>query len=201
MKKVIKRGFDIKKEYASSWKYIKECRTFIYFMTGIFFIFLLIGLFVPAPEFLYDKILSYIRELLVRTEGMSALQLIWFIISNNITSTFLGIIFGIILGIFPVVSSIVNGYMLGFVSNYSITMNSGNFLILWKILPHGIFELPAVFISLGLGAKFGTFIFQKNKADSFKSYLWNSLKAFLLIVIPLLIIAGIIEGTIMALVK
>ena len=194
-----KKNFDIAKEYKDSWKYVRESRTFIYFVIAIFFIFLLIGFFIPAPEFLYDKILEYIREILERTEGMSSLELIWFIISNNITSTFLGIVFGIIFGIFPIVNSVANGYMLGFVSSISVT--NGGILTLWRLFPHGIFELPAVFISLGLGAKLGTFIFQKNKKASFKEYLMNSLKVFFLIIVPLLIIAGIIEGAIMVLIK
>jgi stage II sporulation protein M len=194
-----KKSFDIKKEYKNSWKYMKECKTFIYFIAGIFFIFLLVGFFVPAPDFLYDKIMEYIREILGKTEGMSGLELIWFIISNNITSTFLGIVFGVVLGIFPVVNSVANGYMLGFVS--SISVNNGGVWTLWKLFPHGIFELPAVFISLGLGAKLGTFVFQKNKSDSFKNYFTNSLKVFLLIVVPLLILAGTIEGILMILVK
>lgn len=194
-----KKSFNLVKEYRDSWKYIKESRTFIYFIAGIFLIFLLIGFFVPAPEIFYSKILEYINELLAKIENMSLLRLIWFIISNNIVSTFLGIIFGLALGIFPVFNSVANGYILGFVSLRSV--ENGGFLTLWKLLPHGIFELPAVFISLGLGAKLGTFVFQKNKLNSFRDYLINSLKTFILIVIPLLIIAGIIEATLMILIK
>ncbi len=194
-----KKGFNLANEYRSSWKYLKESKTFIYFITGIFFIFLLIGFFVPTPEFLHETIMNYIREILGRTEGMSGLDLVWFIISNNVTSTFLGIFSGIALGIFPLVSSLVNGYLLGFVS--ALSVDNGGFLTLWKLFPHGIFELPAVFISLGLGAKLGTFMFQRNKMESFKEYITNSIKVFLLIVLPLLIIAGIIEGTVMVLVK
>ncbi len=194
-----KKSLNIAKEYKNSWNYLKESKTFIYFVIGIFLIFLLIGFFVPAPEFLYDKILEYIRELLGKTEGMSSLELVWFIISNNITSTFFGIVFGIVLGIFPVVNAVANGYMLGFVS--SLSVSNGGLLTLWRLFPHGVFELPAVFISLGLGARLGTFAFQKDKSGSFKNYLISSLKAFLLIVVPLLVIAGIIEGTIMVLIK
>jgi len=65
---------------------------------------------------------------------------------------------------------------------------------MWRLVPHGIFELPAIFISLGIGLKFGTFIFQKNKSESFRRYLWNSLQLFVLIIMPLLIAAAIIEG-------
>ena len=97
-----------------------------------------------------------------------------------------------VLGIYPVVATIANGFILGFVA--SMAVSSEGFFVLWRIFPHGIFELPAIFISFGLGLKIGTFIFQKKKFESFKKYFMNSLKVFLFIIIPLLIIAAIIEG-------
>ena len=105
-------------------------------------------------------------------------------------------IFGIFLGIFPMVVAMLNGYILGFVALLSVS-NEGIF-VLWRLVPHGVFELPAVFISLGLGLKFGTFFFQKNKSESFRNYLWNSIKTFVFIVLPLLVIAAIIEGALIA---
>lgn len=105
----------------------------------------------------------------------------------------MGIILGGLFGVLPVLFSLYNGYILGFVGKLSVSAEGASSL-LW-LLPHGIFELPAVFISLGLGLKLGTFIFHKNKAEIFKEYIIKSLKVFILIVIPLLIIAGIIEGS------
>ena len=116
-----------------------------------------------------------------------------FIFLNNAQSSFMGIVLGVLLGIFPVIATIANGFILGFVA--SLSVDSEGFFVLWRIFPHGIFELPAIFISFGLGLKTGTFVFQKKKFESFKNYLYNSLKVFLFIIIPLLIIAAIIEGT------
>ncbi|VVB83253.1 Stage II sporulation protein M [uncultured archaeon] len=193
------RKFSFKEQYAQSWKYIRESKKFIYLAMGIFFFFVLFGYFIPAPKSLYDIIMPFIRQLIEQTQGMSQSQLIQFIIENNVKSTFIGILSGIVLGVFPIIETIANGYMLGFVSLLSV--KAGGFLTLWKLFPHGIFELPAVFISLGLGIKMGTFIFQKKKIKSFVDYSIKSLKVFLLIIIPLLIIAGIIEGTLMVLIK
>jgi stage II sporulation protein M len=187
-----KKVFSLKEEYKKCFEYISQSKKFIFLIIGIFFIFSLIGFFVPIPEFLYNKILEIIKEILLETENLSSVELIFYIIFNNIKSSFFGIIFGFIFGILPLIIAIANGYILGFVSLLSV--NSEGFLSLWKLFPHGIFELPAIFISLGLGLKFGTFVFQKNKQKSFKNYLLNSLRIFLLIIIPLLILAGIIEG-------
>ncbi len=187
-----KQNFSLKEEYKKCFKYISQSRKFIFSIIGVFFIFSLVGFFVPIPEFLYNQILELIKEILLETENLSSIELIFYIIFNNIKSSFFGIIFGFAFGILPLIIAIANGYILGFVSLLSV--NNYGFVSLWKLLPHGIFELPAIFISLGLGLKLGTFVFQKNKQKSFKDYLSNSLRVFLLIVVPLLVVAGIIEG-------
>ena len=189
MKKI---KFNLKKEYKKSFKYLRESKKFIYSIVGIFFLFALIGFLFPVPDILYNEILKFIEEILEKTKNLSTSELILFIILNNAKSSFLGVFFGFIYGLFPLIITLVNGYILGVVSQMSV--GQGGFVVLWQLLPHGIFELPAIFISLGLGLKFGTFIFQKDKSKSFKNYLINSLKVFFLIVLPLLIVAGIIEG-------
>ena len=195
------KKFNLKEEYKESWSYIIESKKFIYFIVSLFFIFTLIGFFIPAPESVSEQIFKFIKELLEKTEGMSQGELVRFIFFNNFKSSFFGMIFGILLGIFPFFAAVANGYLLGFVA--SITVENGGFITLWRVLPHGIFELPAIFISLGLGLKMGLIIFQKgsflHKFESLRRYFWNSLKVFLFIVLPLLITAAIIEGTLISL--
>ena len=198
-KKPRKKSFDLIQEYKKSWEYVKESKKFIYLTMGIFLLFVLIGFFIPAPKIIEDKIMSFLKEVLIQIKDMPVMEIIGFIISNNVKSTFFSIFLGTVLSIFPIIGIIANGYILGFVS--LLTVNEGGILSLWRMLPHGIFEFPAMFLSLGLGLKLGTFIFQKKKLVSFKNYLINSGKVFLLIIVPLLIIAGIIEGILIALAR
>jgi stage II sporulation protein M len=186
MKKILKRN------YIDSWNYLKESKKFIFTIVLVFFVFVLIGFIFSAPDTLAQKILELVQEILEKTEGMGLLELTWFIFWNNIRVSFIGMISGILFGIFPILTGISNGYMLGFISN--IVAGGEGFFSLWKILPHGIFELPAVFISLGLGLKLGMFIFKKQKVIYLKKNLYRSLNTFFLIVLPLLIIAAIIES-------
>ena len=72
-------------------------------------------------------------------------------------------------------------------------------LTLWKLFPHGIFEIPAVIISLGLGLRLGITLMFKTK--KFKKESFSSLLVFLLVVTPLLIIAAIIEGFLVFFIK
>jgi len=222
----------LKENYSKSWDYLKESKKFICIIILIFLIFSLIGFFVPVPEGITKIILEFIKKILEQTRGMSQGELIGFIFFNNLQSSFLGMIFGVLLGIAPIIATISNGYLLGFVALMSV--KSEGFFALWKLLPHGIFELPAIFISFGLGLRLGLwlilepvkFYWVRNKLISFLFLLFylptllitlyfdkqfrfrmkqslkifpvnfsNSLRVFLFVVFPLLIIAAIIEGS------
>jgi stage II sporulation protein M len=102
------------------------------------------------------------------------------------------LVLGVFLGVVPVLFAIFNGYLLGVVA--SLTVSQEGFFSLLQLFPHGIFELPAVFISLGMGVKLGSVLFQKNKMKFFKENLSNSATTFLLVILPLLLLAAIIEG-------
>ena len=153
-------------------------------------IFGLIGFLFPI--FFEEQILDLIKELIAQTEGLGTFGLTKFIFLNNIKSSFFSMALGIFLGIFSFLILIVNGYVLGFVASKSVAVEG--ILVLWRLLPHGIFEIPAVMISAGLGLKLGAYLFVKHKKGDFKQWLLNSLRVFLFIVVPLLIIAAIIEG-------
>lgn len=182
-----------KENYYKSWKFLKETEIFIWIIVLLFFISILIGFLIPISENLHNIILDYIKQILEKTSNMSLLELIAFIFFNNLKSAFLGMIFGIFIGIFPVIVTLANGYLLGYIS--SLAVKEGGAISLLSLLPHGIFELPAIFISLGLGLKLGTVFFQKKLDKSFKEFFINSIRIFVFIVLPLLIIAAIIEGS------
>lgn len=101
-------------------------------------------------------------------------------------SSFLGVILGLVLGIFPIIFAIVNGYVLGFVA--SITVESEGLFVLWRLLPHGIFELPAIFISLGLGLKFGINFLINIQKNYLKDIPFLALFILSLVLLPLSLI-------------
>ena len=191
-KKVKKRGF-LYGNFSQGIKYIQESKNFVYYALGIFFAFALIGYFFPAPPALSEKIFQFVEELFKQTEGMSWSQLTSFIFFNNLQSSFFGLFLGIFFGLFSITALIANGYLVGFVS--SVVSEKESILSLWRLLPHGIFEIPAILISAGLGIKLGTFIFQKNKKETLKELVLKSLKTFFFVIVPLLIVAALIESS------
>lgn len=188
-----KRKKKIKEMYKEAFDYIKECKRFIFAIVIIFIASSLLGFFLPTPPQIEESIIKFIQELLEKTKDMNQIELISFIFTNNLQSSFIGMTLGILLGIFPLIITLMNGYLLGYIAEMASEAES--ILSLWRLFPHGIFELPAIFIALGMGLKISAFAFQKNKIKSLKRNIIKSLKTFVLIIIPLLIIAAIIEGT------
>jgi stage II sporulation protein M len=189
-RKVKKRSF-FKENYSKSWEYIKESKNFIWAAVILFFISAILG-FLYQPPAVVNAILDYVKDILAKTDGMSLFDMVLFIFTNNIQSGFMGMIFGFALGIFPILITFANGYVVGYVSSSAVSSSGISSLL--NLLPHGIFELPAIFISFGMGIKFGTFAFCKEKMKSFNKFFINSLRVFVFVVLPLLIIAAIIEG-------
>lgn len=189
-KKRVKRKENILiRELRESWSYIKESKNYIWAVAAVFIISTFVGFI--YPEFYAENILNFLRELIGRTQGMDVPQLTAYIFWNNLQASFFGILLGAILGIFPVLAAIANGYVLGFVSNMSVA--AVGYASLWRLFPHGIFEIPAVIISFGLGIKLGFFFLAKRKGEEFVKRLVGSLRVFFIIVIPLLVIAALIE--------
>ena len=185
-------GKTIWKEYKRGFKYLSKSWKYILVSVVVFLIFLIIGIFVPAPESVSSQIFIYLEQLLSQTEGYCFGEMFLFIFFNNFKSSFFGLFAGVIFGIFSLFTSLINGYLLGFVSNFVSSQEGAG--VLWRLVPHGIFELPAVFISLGLGLKLGSFFVRKKKIEFIKINLRESLGVFVMIVIPLLIVAAIIES-------
>jgi len=179
--------------YTGSWRYLVETKYYILSIIALFILSILFGFAFPE---LFTQFNEILREILDETEGLSTFGLIAYIFANNFQSSLSGMLFGIVLGIFPIGATILNGTLLGYVLHLSWGVSGINEF--WRLLPHGVFELPAVFISLGLGIRLGSFVFAKKKMASLAYHLYNSLLVFVLVVLPLLIIAAIIEGILIA---
>lgn len=194
---VKKRNVKKKKEgiFRESWEYLKDTRKHIYWIIGIFVFFSLFGYIYSGELGFLDETL---KELVEKIEGKGPWELVWFIFQNNVSSAFVAMILGALVGIMPVVSALMNGTLLGYV--YAKASAVEGFGVIVLLIPHGIFELPAIFVALGLGLRLGGFVFARgNKKEEFMQRLRGGLKVFFTIVLPLLIIAAIIEGLLIGL--
>lgn len=167
--------------------YLKELKIYLYITTLLFGFAFLMGIFFPN---LID--VSQIIEFIIRkTTTKNLKELVIFIILTNLRTAFLSILLGIII-IIPILITLFNGYLLGSVLIKQIILS--NIFISVYLLPHGIFELPAMLISFSLGMKIGTTLFKKDKIKNLVKEYKKSFILFIFIIMPLLLIAGIIEA-------
>ena len=178
------------KNYSACWKFLNESRWYMVFAVGIFSLMFLVGFIYPM--FFREEIFNFIAQMIEALEGKSIIELAGFIFFNNLKVSFMAIALGIIFGIFPLVISITNGYLLGFVARHVVEQEG--LFVLWQLLPHGIFELPAIIFSIGIGLKIGTSLFGSKIKKKLKHNFEEGLRFFVFVIFPLLLVAGIVEG-------
>lgn len=114
--------------------------------------------------------------------------------ANNLRAMVLGVLYGFIPFLYlPALALGVNAAILGMLAS----LIDGQWLLLAAgILPHGIFELPALFLSLAAGlclCKNINVYIRKNEKGVMKPLLLNILRVVALLVLPLLVIAAVME--------
>jgi stage II sporulation protein M len=176
------------KQMEEGWKFIKESKNYFAFVIALLIFGGVLGwIYSVQLGILIDP---FLKELVDSLSGLNGFGLIVYILQNNLKVAFLGIVLGIVFGIMPIINSVANGLVIGYVLKVSVEKVS--ILEIWKLFPHGIFELPAIIIALGLGIKIGFSLFYRK---DFSRNFYNSFNVLLYIVVPLLIVAAIIEGS------
>lgn len=168
-------------------------------MTAVAFLVLVVLSYIAGRLFpeIPATILTYFNEVvadsgIVRDDGsFSALALF----GNNLRAMVLSTLYGFIPFLYlPALSMGVNAILLGMVAS---SVNSQWLLLAAGILPHGIFELPALCLSLAAGLclcqNINRYI-RKNEKGLMKPLLLNILRVTGLVVIPLLVVAAIMES-------
>lgn len=191
-------GYYMLKQFINS---IVDNQRNIKIATTIFFASLVAGyFFVDINSGFINNLLNQFAGIVEKIqESDNALYISFFIFINNLKAALLMIILGLFFGVFPILALAINGMLIGFVLKL-IAINSGNLLMffIFGILPHGIFEIPAIIIAAALGMKLGFSIFslgRKNRKWSINGILKQALITILGVTL-ILFIAAIIEGTV-----
>jgi stage II sporulation protein M len=183
-------------QYSKCWKFLNETKWHVVFSLAFFAVVFLFGF--VYPYLFRDEILKFIEKLMIMFEGKGTFETIGLIFFNNLKASFFAMVLGIGIGIFPLVTLIINGYLLGFVAREAVAI--GGLSVMWQLFPHGIFELPAIMFSIGIGIKIGLDMFYGNIREKIRYNLTEGMRFFIFIILPLLVIAAIIEGLLIAIV-
>lgn len=146
---------------------------------------------------IFDQFSKLVKELGVSEDGSVS----WLaILGNNARSAALSVAFGLLPFLFlPVVPLVVNAVVIGGVlavvgaKGVSVTA-----LIVRGLLPHGVFEIPAIMLAVAAGMwlcrNMCRTVLRRDGAVPLERALPALLRFYLCIVLPLLVVAALIEG-------
>lgn len=123
----------------------------------------------------------------------------WRLLLNNLLASGLMVVLGLIPFLFlPLVAIAENAFLIGVMFAGAGLMGVSGLDLAVGLIPHGIFELPALFLSVGLGVwlcmESVKKILGRNKERSYFSMIAETCRFFVLVIIPLLIAAALVEA-------
>jgi len=177
------------------FNYVYGVRWYLLVIVIVFAAFTTLGyiIAVTSPSFT-DQTISSFKEEVGPLKQVSALELMLGIFENNAIKCFLVVILGPALGVAPLLFTIANGLVIGIVVGATIA-KMGLLYVIVGIVPHGVIEMPMVFLSAAIGLKLGVDVFRAIILR--RVHLWRDIKEGLLIftfwIMPLLFLAAFTE--------
>ncbi|WP_136798480.1 stage II sporulation protein M [Desulfosediminicola ganghwensis] len=141
-----------------------------------------------------EEVNKMVLTFVAQFQKFHGIELFTKIFYQNARAALIVILAGIIFSIFPVFAAITNGLIIGcVVSTSKSNIGISSLESILRLIPHGIFEIPAFVLAIALGVKLGLWPFNTNKIEYIKTTLKRAAHNYILIIIPLLIVAGLIE--------
>ncbi len=182
-------------EKISLREYLYSIRFYILFISVLFIGSIVFGYMGFLSE-IFGAPLEWIQQLSENIKDFTQSYPAWIIFLaffiviflNNSFTCFLDIISGPLIGIFPTFSAFINGGLLGWFAKEE------GLRVFLAIVPHGIFEIPAFLLSAAIGLRLGREVLKGKGERHLKKELRKGLRVFLILILPLLIIAALIES-------
>ena len=128
--------------------------------------------------------------------NMSLIELFGFVAANNTIKSLLFMLGGLLGGVLPLFFVVFNGFFIGWVA-YSLGSSVGLGYVVAGLMPHGVFEIPAILLAMSMGVSLGYAALNSLKGSG---SLWGEARTalgfFLTRVFPLLVLAAVIEVTV-----
>jgi stage II sporulation protein M len=174
-------------------------RFWLYISTGIFAFGMIMGL--VAEALMPDSLLSTLSGQVAALEQLSQMLQPYsagtalFIFLKNGSVLVLSFLFSPLLCLFPALTLFFNGTLLSFVA-LLVAQETSGWLVAAAILPHGIFEIPAIIIgeaaAFSIGFALIAAVFKPARRAQLEQEMRTSLR-YLLVACILLVPAAVIE--------
>ena len=185
----------MEEEKLSVREYLYSIRFYVLLVSVVFVGSIIVG-YIGFLSEIFNVPLEWIQQLSENLKESTQIYPTWIIFLaffavlflNNSFTCFLDIILGPLIGIFPLFSVFINGGLLGWFAKEQ------GLIIFLAIVPHGMFEIPAFLLSTSIGLRLGREVLKRKGDRDLKKELRNGLRVFLILVLPLLFIAALIES-------
>ena len=184
-------------------KYLKEAKQYLYglkkyiMFSSYIFTISVFGGYLIAQNYPEETqlLIEEISSMFLSGEEVTSWQIFLFIFENNVSKLFILLLLGAFAGLIPILSVFANGLLLGIFAQVVSEEISWTFFFL-GILPHGIIEIPVLIISSAIGVRIGKVAIWRlfSKKESLLKELFKALKFFILVLVPLIFIAALIEA-------
>lgn len=152
----------------------------------------------PATEDAFENQFNQLQEIFSFIMMNKPLVSAMLLFMNNYLSMAQMLLLGVVAGITPLITLGLNGALVGML--LSLTVQEGIPLLpmlVFGILPHGLFELFAFFLCGAIGLKFGYHCIAsplpgKTRLESYR-YIWKEAISLMPLVVLLLLIAALVE--------
>ena len=181
-------------------RYVHGLRYFLLLIVSIFVLCIIAGyaITVIAPS-MTDTLLSGLEQKAADLSALSPLGMAIGIFENNAFGCFISIALGPIFGLYPAFFIASNGVIIGValgmvISKYGIVL--GVLVFVLGLLPHGIFELTAVFMSAAMGIKLFYDLVRsviKSDLNILKNSVLETIQMYIFWILPILLVAAFVE--------
>ena len=171
----------------------RTIKPYILILTLIFTAAFLAGMLAPSST--RQQMTDAFQVVADNYRGLAGGKLFFTLLLHNVMATIFLLISGVIVGIIPAFAIGANGFILGVVYRQTSEMVGYSKAAL-KVLPHGVFELPALLIAASYGLWLGvTIVLRMRGKESMllRSHVEHAFRRYFTIVFPLLIVAAGIE--------
>ena len=176
--------------------YITLLRPYLIIITSLFAVSVLAGYLAGHfnPD-IVEQMMGQFEESYGWIADESPMVIMLFIFANNTLNSFIAMLLGVVFGLWPILFILINGFFVGVVV-FDVAREIGVLVILAALIPHGIIELPMIFLSAAIGLRLGYLTFLKifKKMEiSIQQELFQAVRFFIKLIVPLLFIAALIE--------
>lgn len=175
---------------------LRQNKIYLWAAFGLFVLGWALGaLFTDSILKVVQPSLDQLRQLAEQAKGQSAIATSGMIFTNNLRAAVTMLLLGILACVPTIISLLVNGMMIGVMLPQAGDHLFG--MLAFGILPHGIFELPAIFIASAFGMKLGRVLLvplaDKTRWQSFR-FVWREVLSVSWFLLALLLVAASVEG-------